>query len=215
METLPVKRPRFESIGSSSVMKKGSAYLARKDATLGKIIRKIGNPDFELHDDPYNSLIISIISQQISWAAASSILQKFRRLYKGKMPTPRQYLKTSPNRLSGAGVSPQKSSYLRDLCMRLESGELKLDNFDDLTDEQIINELDEVKGIGRWTAEMFLIFSLGRADVFPLDDLGIKKAVQRAYNLRTLPDKNRLEKISEKWAPYRSVAALYLWKNHD
>lgn len=210
-----MRRQKFDSLLDKEVWRRGIAHISRNDRALGEVIRTIGNPDFEVHRDRYASLIISIVSQQVSWAAARSILEKFKKLYGGKMPTPRQYLRTRGERVRSAGISPQKYVYLKDLCERIEDGSLELEKFDLMPSEEIIEELDEVKGIGRWTAEMFLIFSLGRTEIFPVDDLGIKKAVQQIYKLRGLPDKKKLERISAAWHPYGSIAALYLWHSRD
>lgn len=210
-----MEKQEFESLLDKRVWKKGVVHLAKRDRVLGRIMKKVGYPSFEVHENHYSSLIISIVSQQISWAAANSILRRFRLLYNGRMPTPKEYLRTKSEKLRGAGISPQKYVYLKDLCERIESGKLELKKFHKMPNEKIIEELDEVKGIGRWTAEMFLIFSLGRTDVFPVDDLGIKKSVKEVYGLRDLPDKKRLEKMSGAWHPYGSIAALYLWHSHD
>ncbi|MDE1828422.1 MAG: DNA-3-methyladenine glycosylase 2 family protein [Candidatus Micrarchaeota archaeon] len=210
-----MEKQEFESLLDKGVWRRGTAHLARRDKVLGRIIRRVGYPNFEVHENHYSSLIVSIVSQQISWAAANSILRRFRQMYKGRMPTPKEYLKTKNEKLRGAGISPQKCLYLKDLCERIENGALELKKFHRMPNEMIIEELDEVKGIGRWTAEMFLIFSLGRTDVFPMDDLGIRKAVKEVYGLRDLPDKKKLEGISRVWRPYGSIAALYLWHSHD
>ena len=192
---------------------RGARYLKKRDKTLARIIEKVGYPELEITSDNYGSLIVSIISQQISWAAANSILGRFKKLYRGGFPTPRQYLRTDKSRILSAGISPQKFSYIRDLCERIEDGRLELDKFSKLPDNLIIEELDEVKGIGRWTAEMFLMFSLGRTDVFPMDDLGLKKAVQKVYRLKGIPSRKKLEEISRKWQPYSSLASIYLWRS--
>ncbi|MGI0141974.1 MAG: DNA-3-methyladenine glycosylase family protein [Candidatus Micrarchaeales archaeon] len=204
---------KFESIHDRKVWKKGMLYLSAKDKKLALVIKRVGYPKLEITNDYYGSLVISIVSQQISWAAANSILNKIRKLYRGKLPTPKQYLRTDKRKLAGAGLSPQKLSYLWDLCERIENGSLELGRFEELPDSTVIEELDEVRGIGRWTAEMFMIFSLGRTDVFPMDDLGIKKAVQRVYGLREMPKRAKMEKIAQKWKPYSSLATIYLWRS--
>ncbi|MDE1850240.1 MAG: DNA-3-methyladenine glycosylase 2 family protein [Candidatus Micrarchaeota archaeon] len=210
-----MEKQEFESLLDKRVWRRGIAHLAMRDRVLGRIIRSVGYPNFEVHGDHYSSLVVSIVSQQISWAAANSILKRLRLLYKGRMPKPREYLRTKSEKLRGAGISPQKYLYLKDLCERIENGTLELKKFHRMPNEKIIEELDGVRGIGRWTAEMFLIFSLGRTDVFPMDDLGIKKSIKEVYGLRDLPDKKRLGKMSEAWRPYGSIAALYLWHSHD
>lgn len=205
---------RFDSIHDRKVWVRGAAYLSRRDRRLAPIIKKVGYPKLEITRDYYGSLIVSIVSQQISWAAASSILKRLKKLYNGRLPSPGQYLRTNKRRIMSAGISPQKFSYIKDLCERIEDGRLELRKFQNMPDNLIIEELDEVKGIGRWTAEMFLMFSLGRADVFPMDDLGLRKAVQRIYGLRSVPDKKKLAQISSKWGPYGTLASIYLWRSN-
>jgi len=134
-------------------------------------------------------------------------------LYNGNYPTPRQYLNTRKSTVRSAGLSPQKISYIKDLSERIVSGRLDLKKISQGEDEKIIEELDEVRGIGRWTAEMFLIFSLRRVDVLPFDDLGVQKAIQKVYRLRKLPSNERMEKLRAAWRPYCSIATLYLWRS--
>jgi DNA-3-methyladenine glycosylase II len=131
------------------------------------------------------------------------------------VPTPEGFECLTDERLRAVGMSRQKSAYLRDLCSKVTSGTVALDALDALDDEEVIASLVKVKGIGRWSAEMFLIFRLLRPDVFPVDDLGIVTAVQRAYRLRKRPTVQRLRKIAEPWRPYRSVASWYLWRSLD
>ncbi len=126
-----------------------------------------------------------------------------------------ELLGTPEDRLRSAGLSPQKISYLRDLCERLEKKTLVLEQLSDLPDEEVIRELDAVRGIGRWTAEMFLIFVLARPDVLPADDLGLRKAAQRAYQLAELPTREKFTELSERWHPYSTIATLYLWRSGE
>jgi len=150
------------------------------------------------------------MSQQLSTRAAATIAGRFDALFDG-YPTPARVAEVPDDRLRGVGLSGQKVTYLRDLCRRIGDGSLPLGELDRLPDEGVIEALTRVKGIGRWTAEMFLMFRLHRPDVLPVDDLGIVKAVQRAYRLRTLPSPTRLMRLGESWRPYRSVACWYLW----
>ena len=150
------------------------------------------------------------MSQQLSTKAAASIAARFEALY-GRFPSPAMVSQTSDGRLRAVGLSGQKIGYLRDLCRRIEDGSLSLDVLDSMTDDEVVTVLTEVKGIGRWTAEMFLMFRLHRPDVLPVGDLGIVKAVQKAYRLRSVPTADRLTRIGEAWRPYRSVACWYLW----
>lgn len=157
----------------------------------------------------------SIIFQQLAGSAAGAILSRFKQLYGGRLPSPKEYLATEPDKLRGAGLSPQKISYLKDLSEKLDNGVLDLRKFSQTPDEEVVRELDDVRGIGRWTAEMFLLFALGRTDVLPIDDLGLQKAAKRAYRLRSLPGREKFGKLAEKWHPYSSVATLYLWRSGE
>jgi DNA-3-methyladenine glycosylase II len=162
------------------------------------------------HADPFKALVRAIVGQQLSAKAAATIFSRFEALFEA-FPTPMQVVAVADDRLRAVGLSTQKLGYLRDLCSRIEQGQLPLDVLDHLDDEAVIEKLTCVKGVGRWTAEMFLIFRLQRPDVLPLGDLGIIKAVQRAYKLRKAPSADRLARIGEAWRPYRSVACWYLW----
>lgn len=196
--------------------KRGVRYLKSKDRVLAGIIDHLGPYGrFETYSDSYGALVESIVFQQLAGKAARSILGRFKRLYKGKLPMPAEFLSTAEDRVRSAGISPQKYSYIRDLCARMENGLLELEELRSMSNDEVISALDEVRGIGRWTAEMFLIFSLARTDVLPADDLGIKKAVMKAYGMRRLPDKAKFKELAKKWHPYESIAVLYLWKSHD
>jgi DNA-3-methyladenine glycosylase II len=184
----------------------------RQDRKLAKIIDKVGKYNLPITKNPYESLVEAIITQQLSGKAANSISGRFRKIY-GRFPKPADVLKTSDAKLRKAGLSYMKISYIKDLSNKVESKEIRLSLMKNLTDEEVITQLTEVRGIGRWTAEMFLIFSLGRQDVLPVGDLGLKKGIQRLYSLEELPGKEQMEKIAEKWRPYRSVATWYLWRS--
>jgi DNA-3-methyladenine glycosylase II len=166
------------------------------------------------HTDPFRALVGAIVSQQLSTKAASTILSRVVALC-GGTPTPSALERLSDEALRAAGLSTQKTRYMRDLSRRVLDGSLKLSHIESLEDEAVIDALTSVKGIGRWTAEMFLIFRLQRPDVLPVGDLGIVKAVQRNYGMRRVPNAKRLEKLGEQWKPYRSVACWYLWASLD
>lgn len=214
-------KPVNKTLGQEKVWKAGTKYLSSKDKVLKRIIKKAGissvwedakkwwEPDY------YESIVRSIIFQQISGSAGRSILKRFKTVYNGRLPTPKEFLKTDKRTVRKAGISPQKYSYLKDLCERITDGRLELKKFNDMPDEEIINELDEVRGIGRWTVEMYLIGTLRRVDVLPVDDLGIQKAIQKAYRLRRPPDKDKLGELSKRWSPYRTIASIYLWQSND
>ncbi|TMI23636.1 DNA-3-methyladenine glycosylase 2 family protein [Candidatus Bathyarchaeota archaeon] len=203
------------SLADRVVWRKGVAHLKRRDPVLGRLIRAVGPIDFKVEDGHYESLVGAIVFQQLAGAAAQAILNRFMKLYDGKVPKPEAYLATDESKLRGAGLSPQKISYIRDLCQRLVDGSLNLRGLADKPDNQVVEQLDAVKGIGRWTAEMFLLFVLGRTDVLPVDDLGLQKAAKRIYRLRALPSKQRFEKLAKNWHPYSSVATMYLWRSGE
>lgn len=190
-------------------------HLANVDAVLAKVIGAYGPYEFELEDDYYEALVGAIIFQQLAGKAAQAILNRFKALYNGKIPTPKRFLATPDGKLRSAGLSPQKISYLKDLCTRLEQGSLDLKHLQDLADDEVVRELDEVRGIGRWTAEMFLMFSLGRTNVLPVGDLGLQKAAQALYGLEELPSHERFEELAKPWHPYRSIASIYLWRSTE
>jgi DNA-3-methyladenine glycosylase II len=186
--------------------------LVRRDPVIAALIRTHGPCGLARaqHTDPFHALVQAIISQQLSTAAARTIGQRLRGLYDGRM-TAAAIAATPDLALRAVGLSPQKVGYMRDLCAKVDSGALALASLDTLSDDAVIEALTQVKGIGRWTAEMFLMFRLHRPDVLPVGDLGIVKAIQRQYRLRKTPTAERLTRIGEAWRPYRSVACWYLW----
>ena len=191
---------------------KARRTLGRRDPILRDLMRRHGACGLarSQHADPFQALVHAIISQQLSTKAAAAIAARVDALLGGS-PNEANLAEVSDVQLRSAGLSGQKVSYLRDLCEQTAGGSLSLDALDDMPDEEVIAALTRVKGIGRWTAEMFLMFRLQRPDVLPVGDLGIGKAVQRAYRLRTLPSPTRLLRLGESWRPYRSVACWYLW----
>ena len=191
---------------------KARRLLARRDPVIRDLIRRhgpCGLADAQ-HEDAFTALTHSIISQQLSTKAAATIARRFDALF-GGIPTPAAVALVDDAQLRTVGLSSQKIRYIRDLCSRVADGSLTLEKVNELSDEAVIQSLTQITGIGRWTAEMFLMFRLHRPDVLPVDDLGILEAVQRAYGLRKLPRAERLTKIGEPWRPYRSVACWYLW----
>jgi DNA-3-methyladenine glycosylase II len=186
--------------------------LARRDPVIRDLMRAHGPCGLQdaQHTDPFVALVHAFISQQLSSKAAATIAGRFDALYSGA-PTPAQVEATTDAQLRAIGLSSQKIGYIRDLCRRIREGTLPLRSLEALPDEDVITALTEVKGIGRWTAEMFLMFRLHRPDVLPVGDLGIIKAVQKHYRLRKQPTPERLTRIGESWRPYRSIACWYLW----
>jgi len=192
--------------------KKAVKFL-KKDPKFAKIIMQVGDYNVKITKNRYQSLVEAIISQQLSGYAANSIIKKFRKLYKSKFPKPRDVIKTSDSKLRTTGLSKMKIVYIKELSKKIESKELNMRKISTQSDEQVIEVLTDVKGIGRWTAEMFLIFSLGRLDILPVGDLGLKKGIQSMYSLKELPEKEQIEQLAESWKPYRTVATWYLWKS--
>ena len=189
--------------------------LIRRDPVLGAVIRRIGPCGMAARqrNDHLTALIGSIVSQQLSTKAAATIFGRFVALFPdGVIPDAAAIAAIDDMSLRVVGLSGQKVMYLRDLCARIVDGRLVLEELDALPDAEVIARLTTVKGFGRWTAEMFLMFRLHRPDVLPTNDLGIVKAIQRIYKLRKRPDAARINKIGESWKPYRSVASWYLWQ---
>jgi len=190
--------------------------LARRDPVLRDLMRRYGACGLadSQHADPFVALARAIISQQLSSKAAATIARRFDALFAGPA-TPGQVAAVSDEQLRAVGLSSQKVIYMRDLCRRIADGALPLHVLDAMSDEDVIVALTQVKGIGRWTAEMFLMFRLHRPDVLPVGDLGILNAVKKAYRLRKPPTPARLVRLGEAWRPYRSVACWYLWASLD
>jgi DNA-3-methyladenine glycosylase II len=195
--------------------------LSASDPVMARLIDRYGAPDGVLRrrgrrpGDAYGALLRSIVGQQLSTKAARSIYERLLGLFDSRTPTPRELLAADPEELRSAGLSRAKVAYLRDLAERVEDGDLELDHLSELPDEEVSDQLTAVKGLGPWTVDMFLIFHLGRPDVLPVGDLGIRRAAQIAYGLDELPEAAELERIAEPWRPWRSLACLYLWRSLD
>ncbi|MEQ1871358.1 MAG: DNA-3-methyladenine glycosylase [Vicinamibacterales bacterium] len=189
--------------------------LMRRDPVLGAVIKRIGPCRIAgaQHGDHLSALCASIVSQQLSTKAAATIFGRFVALFPDQTPTAARIAALDDQALRGVGLSGQKVSYFRDLSARMLDGRLAPEELDALDDEAVIERLTAVKGFGRWTAEMFLMFRLHRPDVLPVGDLGIVNAVQRLYKLRKRPEPKTLHRIGEVWKPYRSVASWYLWQS--
>jgi DNA-3-methyladenine glycosylase II len=163
--------------------------------------------------DPWAVLVSAVVGQQLSAKAAATIRARLMEPYGDRMPTPAELLEADEKDLRAAGLSGRKVEYVRDLARHVAEGELDLDALATMSDEEAILKITAVRGFGRWSAEMFLIFQLGRPDVLPVGDLGIRRAVERAYGLDALPDPDELEQIAEPWRPQRTLACLYLWES--
>lgn len=190
-------------------------YLARNDPKQKALIERFGNCLITPHTDYYSELVTSIVGQQLSIKAAAAIWQRILVLAGGTLPTPQQLIDASEADLRTAGLSGAKIRYVKDLALATQDGRLDLAHIATLPNEEVIAQLTTVKGIGEWSAHMFMIFGLGRLDILPWGDLGIRKAAQNVYGLKTLPVRDELEKIAKKhkWHPYESVASWYLWKS--
>jgi len=177
---------------------------------------ELGNARAGRPTDHYGALVRAIVGQQLSTKAARSIYLRLTERFDGRTPTPEQVLADEPEALrAAAGLSRAKVGYLRSLAEHVISGELELERLDELDDETVIAELVAVKGLGIWTAHMFLMFHLQRPDVLPVGDLGIRRAIERAYGLDDLPDAATIERIAEPWRPHRTLACRYLWRSLD
>ena len=194
---------------------KARRLLMRRDPALAPVIRKYkGRSPLDAPIvDPFSALVRTITAQQISTKAAATIHGRLVALMPGSIATPEALVSITDEQLRAAGLSRQKSAYLRDLGLKVASGELPIHSLDTLTDEEVIQAIVKVKGLGRWSAEMFLMFRMRRPDVLPVDDLGIVTAIQRLYKLRKKPKADRIRKIGEAWRPYRTVACWYLWRS--
>jgi DNA-3-methyladenine glycosylase II len=201
----------FPNINERRTFQLGAKHLSKVDPKIQQLVKELGQIDFEAGGDPFESLVEAIISQQLSGRSARAIFGRLKALIGCEVIEARALKRVHVSRLRKAGVSPQKVRYLKDLSSRVANGQLDLERLKEMEDAEVIRILDEVKGIGPWTAHMFLLFTLGRPDVLPVDDLGIQLAVKMVYSLRKLPSAKKIEEIASNWHPYCSVASLYLW----
>ncbi len=197
-----------------------SLRALQRDPHFAPVIKKYGPAKLSRPNlkpgDIFQSLCRSIIYQQISGKAAASILARFRSLTPRKeFPAPKDILSLSDVKLRSAGLSPQKTSYLKDLAQKFADGDIRHTELDSMTSAEIVEHLTAVKGVGEWTAHMVMIFTLQRLDILPTGDLGIRKGFQKLYGLRSMPDKVRMEKLAREWRAHASVASWYLWRLAD
>jgi DNA-3-methyladenine glycosylase II len=195
-------------------MRKAIIHLKKTDPVLASIIKKVGPYRIDYREPTFANLVRSIVYQQLSGRVAIVI---FNRLVEaaGSPLTPARILKLTPEKLRAIGLSRQKSSYILDLARHTKAGSIAFETIHELTDDAVIEHLTTVKGIGVWTAHMFLIFALRRNDVLPTGDLGVRMAIRKAYNLAELPKPAEIEALAQAWRPYCSVAAWYLWRSLD
>jgi DNA-3-methyladenine glycosylase II len=195
-------------------------HLQDCDPVLGALVAAHGPLDAKERrrgrpDDAYGALVRSIVGQQLSVKAARTIYDRLCALYGGRTPSPAELIATDPDELRGVGLSRAKAAYLRDLAEHVEDGRVDLDALPKLPDVEVSTLLTEIKGLGQWTVDMFLMFHLRRPDVLPVGDLGIRRAVQLAYELDKLPNAAELTRLAEPWRPHRTLACLYLWASLD
>jgi DNA-3-methyladenine glycosylase II len=203
---------------TSRALRLAEAHLAAADPVMAAIIRQIGRCGLHRsrREDPFTALVEAIVWQQLSTKAAATIYKRLLALFSdGGRPTPVAILACSDDSMRAAGLSRAKTIYLRDLSTKVVDGTVVLQSIHVLPDEDVVDAITQVKGIGRWSAEMFLMFRLMRPDVMPVGDLGIVKAIQRQYRLRKVPTSDRMIRIAAPWRPYRSVACWYLWASLD
>jgi DNA-3-methyladenine glycosylase II len=198
----------------NEVISSATAYLSDRDPIMAHAIERVGPCTLIPNPQLFETLVDAIISQQISVKAADAIMSRLRASLHAEangMISPEALLSLEEDTLRAVGLSPQKMRYIRDLTERVASGQLDLERLSELDDETVITELVKVKGIGRWTAEMMLIFSLGRPDVLPVDDLGFVEGVREAYSLEARPTSKEMRERGEVWRPYRTFATWYMW----
>jgi DNA-3-methyladenine glycosylase II len=196
-------------------MRKAILHLKKSDPVMRAIIDRVGAYKIQHREPSFETLVRSIVYQQLSGKVASVILGRLIALLPGGAVTPDAILKLTPARMRKAGLSKQKTAYIRDLARKTNKGHVKFEALADLTDLEVIEHLTQVKGIGVWTAHMFLIFALRRPDVLATGDLGVRIAIQKAYELAELPLPKQVEELAAPWRPYSSVAVWYLWRSLD
>jgi DNA-3-methyladenine glycosylase II len=196
-------------------MRKAILHLKKSDPVMRAIIDRVGAYKIQHREPSFETLVRSIVYQQLSGKVASVILGRLIALLPGGAVTPDAILKLTPARMRKAGLSKQKTAYIRDLARKTNKGHIKFEALADLTDLEVIEHLTQVKGIGVWTAHMFLIFALRRPDVLATGDLGVRIAIQKAYELAELPLPKQVEELAAPWRPYSSVAVWYLWRSLD
>ncbi len=197
-------------------MHRFARHLSKVDPKLGKVIAVHSVPELKPTTEFFRYLVESILSQQLSVKASDTIIARFKKMFgRKKFPTPKDILATPAEELRSVGISGMKVNFLKDLSAKILDKTLQFKRLSVLSDEEVISHLTQVKGIGPWTAEMFLMFALARPDVFSYGDLGLKNAMKKIYKLPDHPTLQQAERISAKWKPYRTYAARYLWKSLD
>jgi DNA-3-methyladenine glycosylase II len=194
-------------------MRKAIVHLKKADPVMRAIIERVGAYRIEHREPGFATLVTSIVNQQLSGRVASVILGRLIAMLPGGKVTPEAILKLRPARMRKAGLSKQKTAYIRDLARMTNKGHIKFETLADLPDSEVIEHLTQVKGIGVWTAHMFLIFALRRPDILATGDLGVRNAIRKAYQLEELPHPEQMEEMAAVWRPYSSIAMWYLWRS--
>jgi DNA-3-methyladenine glycosylase II len=193
-------------------MQEAIHHLKQSDPILSEIIEKVGEYAIRFRDPDFETLVKSIVYQQLSGRVASVIFERLAKAASGKV-TPETILKLRPSRMRTLGLSTQKTAYIRDLARHIRDGNVVFDELHELSDQEVIDRLTQVKGVGVWTVHMFLIFALRRTDILPTGDLGIRNAIRKAYGLAELPSPAEMERMADRWRPYCTVASWYLWRS--
>lgn len=202
---------------SEEIVVQAMKHLSQHDAVLASVITKYGPCTIRPHTNYYQELVDSIISQQLSVKAAAAIEQRFREMFGGEFPTPAQILTKNVEELRAIGFSYAKGKYVQDLAQHVVDGKVRFDHLDQLSNDEVVAELTAVKGIGEWTAHMFLMFCMGRSDVLPVGDLGIRNGIRQLYGLDHAPSPEDIRNIAARnsWHPYESIASWYVWQSLD
>ena len=198
-----------------ATIRRARRHLRESDPVMREVMARVGPFELQLQRNRFQSLVRAIIAQQISGKAARSIHGRLQDAVRPRRITPVVLSEMPLDELRSLGLSPQKASYVHDLSAKINDGSVRLDRVRSMSDEEVVAELTQVKGIGVWTAQMFLIFSLGRPDVFPYDDLGVRTALRNLYSLDDLPGKEESHAVAARWRPYASVASWYCWRSLD
>jgi len=186
-------------------------FVLKKDKKLKKIILSVGECKIKIISNPFEALVEAIITQQISDSAGKSISKRFKNLFGKKYPAPSDIVKLSKDEIKSVGLSRMKAEYIFDISQMIVDKKLDFKIFKKMSNEDVISELTKIRGIGKWTAEMYLIFALGRMDVFPLGDLGLINGIKKLYNLEN-PSTDEILKITNNWIPYRTIGTWYIWR---
>ena len=214
---LSISESMGQSIYNDAMLDTALTQLKEQDQILAELIKKYPTPTFKKHTNYYQELVDSIISQQLSVKAARSIESRFKDLFGGIFPSPEQILTKNVEELRSVGLSRPKARYIQDLATKIVDSTINFDNIDNLSNDEIIEELTKIKGVGVWTVHMFLLFCMGRTDVLPTGDLGIRTGIKRLYGFDHLPEPTDIEALAQEnnWHPYESIASWYIWQSLD